>query len=607
MKIYTNSVDSEWYKQRLIGMVFVVIAAFSILIIRLFYLQIIEGEEFRRLSENNCIRLQAIDPPRGLIFDRHHEMLVDNRPSFDLSIIPKDTKNIKETLETLSKCIHVSPEELMAEIKRYKGQLSYKPILLKKDIGRDLLAAVEVHKYSLPGVVVDVRPLRHYIHEQSSAHVLGYMGEASTKEIESNLYQEIRSGDYIGKFGVEKNYENMLRGERGGRQVEVNAIGQTVRVIDTVDAIPGNNVILTLDLQLQKKAEELLKDKVGAVVAMDPSNGEILAMVSSPSFDQNVFVAGISTKDWQALLNNPHKPMVNKVTQGEYPPASTYKIVTAMAGLEEGVIDINSEFFCPGFYRFGDRIFQCWRKGGHGHVSVLKGIAASCDVYFYQVGQKLGVERLAWYAKGCGLGMPTGIDLDRESAGLVPSVAWKKKRYGQPWHSGETLSIAIGQGYNLVTPIQMCVLIAAVANDGIRYKPTILKSVMTAAGNQIASGEPTIMGRLPISKRTLAIVKKGLFDVVNSPSGTAKGVHLENIEICGKTGTAQLVSRKAGEKGIGEGDPRHLQPHAWFVAFAPYKDSKIAIAVIVEHGEHGSSAAGPIARDLIKKYLLNEG
>lgn len=607
MKIYTNSVDSEWYKQRLIGMVFVVMAAFSVLIVRLFYLQVIEGEEFRRLSENNCIRLQAIDPPRGLIFDRNHELLVDNRPSFDLSLIPKDTKNLKETLETLSKCIHTPPEELMAEVKRFKGQLSYKPILLKKDIGRDLLGAVEVHKYTLPGVVVDVRPLRHYIHEKSSSHLLGYIGEANTKEIESKLYPEIRSGDYIGKFGVEKVYENMLRGTRGGRQVEVNAIGQVVRVIDTVEALPGNNIALTIDLKLQQKAEELLQDKIGAIVALDPSNGEVLALANSPSFDQNIFVGGISSKAWQDLLANPHKPMVNKVTQGEYPPASTYKIVTALAGLEEGVININSEFFCPGFYRFGDRTFQCWRKGGHGHVNVLKALAVSCDVFFYQVGQKLGVERLAWYAKGCGLGAPTGIDLDRESGGLIPSVAWKKKRYGQPWHSGETLSIAIGQGYNLTTPLQMAVLIAAIANDGVRYKPIVLKSAIAPDGQPLAVGEPAITGRLPISQRTLSIVKKGLYDVVNSAWGTGKVVRLDTIEICGKTGTAQLVSRKAGERGIGDSDAKHLQPHAWFVAFAPYINPKIAVSVIVEHGSHGSSAAGPIARDLIKKYLLNEG
>jgi len=588
-------------------MVFIVMAAFAILVIRLFYLQVIEGEEFRRLSENNCIRLQSIDAPRGLIFDRHSEMLVDNRPAFDLSIIPKDTSNLNQTLETLSACIQVPPEELMAEIKKYKGDLSYKPILLKKDIGRDLLAAVEVHKYSLPGVFVDIKPLRHYIHKESAAHLLGYMGEASAREIGGLQYPEVRSGDYIGKFGVEKIYENVLRGKRGGRQVEVNATGQVVRVIDTVDAIPGHNVILTLDLPLQRKAEELLKDKVGAVVAMDPTNGEILAMANSPSFDQNIFVDGLTTKEWQDLLSNPHKPMVNKVTQGEYPPASTYKIVTAIAGLEEGVIDENTEFYCPGFYKYGDRIFQCWRKGGHGHVSVVKAISMSCDVFFYQVGQKLGIEKLAWYAKGCGLGLPTGINLDREAEGLVPTISWKRQRFGQPWHSGETLSIAIGQGYNLATPVQMVALIAAVANDGVRFKPTVLKSVITAGGKQVSSGEHKITGRLPVSKEVLDIVKKGLWEAVNTTSGTAWIVHLKTIEVCGKTGTAQLVSRKASDEGIGSDDPRHLQPHAWFVAFAPYEEPKIAISVIVEHGEHGSSAAGPIARELIKQYLLNEG
>ena len=595
--------DLEWYKQRLIGMVFIIMAAFAVLVIRLFYLQVVEGEEFRRLSENNCIRLQSIDAPRGLIFDRHHEMLVDNRPSFDLSIIPKDTKNLEETIDTLARCIHVSPEELMDQVSRYKGHLSYKPVLLKKDIGRDLLAAVEVHKHSLPGVAVDIKPLRHYIYEKTAAHMLGYMGEASVKDINSRKYEGIRSGDYIGKFGVEKIYENTLRGERGGRQVEVNATGQVVRVIDTVNAVPGNNIILTIDLSLQQKAEELLEGSVGAVVAMAPKTGEILAMANSPSFDQNAFVVGLTTKEWQDMLSNPDKPMVNKVTQGEYPPASTYKIVTAIAGLEEKVIDENTEFYCPGHYRYGDRIFKCWRRGGHGHVNVVKAIAVSCDVFFYQVGQKLGIERLAWYAKGCGLGMPTNINLDREAEGLVPTVAWKRKRFGQPWHSGETLSVAIGQGYNLTTPLQMLSLIAAIANDGIRMQPSVLKSVNTAAGKIVSSGESKIIGRLPVSKETLDIVRKGLWDVVNSGFGTARIVRLKNVEICGKTGTAQLVSRKASEDGIGEDDPKHLQPHAWFVAFAPYVDPRIAVSIIVEHGEHGSSTAGPIARELIKLYL----
>ena len=600
---YLKTADTDWYKQRLIRVMLCVSGAFFILLIRLFYLQVIQGQELRRLSENNCLRLQSTDASRGMIFDRNGILLVDNRPAFDLSIILKDAKPVDLTIEKLAKLIEVPVSELMKKIGHNKGISSYKPILLKQDIGRDALAAVEVRKFDLPGIVVDVKPRRHYIKRQSAAHLIGYLSEINSDELKSGKYLECKGGDFIGKFGVEKGFEQFLKGKRGGRQVEVNVMGQVVKVLKTVDALPGQNIYLTIDYILQKKAEALLEDAAGAVVAMDPETGDILVMASSPSFDQNAFVDGMSYKQWESLISNPLRPMENKAVQGEYPPASTFKIVTAIAGLEEGVIDENTTMYCPGYYKYGNRIYRCWRRGGHGSVNIFKALSESCDVFFYQVGQKLGIDRLAFYAKACGLGSATGINLDDEAEGLIPTSAWKKRRTGISWQGGETLSVAIGQGYNLSTPLQMLVLTSALANGGTRYKPLILKSVKTADGDIVIQTKKQVIGMLPASKNTLSIVKKGLREVVNSPKGTGWIAHIKGMDISGKTGTAQVVGR-ANDSHLSEKDiPDHFKAHARFVSYAPSVDPQIAVAVFIEHGGHGSSAAAPIAREIIRTYL----
>jgi penicillin-binding protein 2 len=603
LKKYLNTSDSDWYKQRLTGAIFILIIAFSVLMSRLFFLQIIEGQEFRRLSENNCIRLQNIDPFRGLIFDRNADIMVDNRPSFDLGIVLKDAHPLEDTIGKLAECTNMPQEEIQEKIANNKSMSPYKTIVLKQDIDRNLLAAIEVNKFDLPGIIIDVRIRRHYIRGKSSAHLIGYLGEISPRELESGLYPEYNSGELIGKFGVEKSYEKFLRGKRGGRQVEVNVNGQIVRVLNTVEAQPGNNTYLTIDRLLQEKAEKLLEDRVGAVVAMDPNTGQILALANSPSFDPNEFVSGLSHQQWQEIISNPFRAMENKAIQAEYPPASTYKIVTAIAGLEEGVIDEKTKMVCPGFYHFGDREFRCWKKGGHGTVNVFKAVAESCDVFFYQVGAKLGVDKIAWYAKACGLGRMSGIDLDHEARGLIPTAAWKKQRTGISWQRGETLSVAIGQGYNLTTPLQMLVLTSAVANGGIIYKPQILKRVETANGEILFENEKQIAGKLPVSRKNLEIVRKGLWEVVNSNRGTARTSRLKTEHMSGKTGTAQVVGRKKNESRKESEKARQFKDHAWFVAYAPSENPKIATAIIVEHGEGGSSTAAPIAQQLIETYL----
>jgi penicillin-binding protein 2 len=603
---YIKNIDSEWFRQRLAIVMLTVSLAFAVLVLRLLYLQIVKGQEYRRLSINNSIRLQDIEAPRGFIYDRHGELLVDNRPSFDLYVSLKDARPIEPTLQTVSTYLEVPFEDLLARAEAGQGNGLFNPLALKTDIGRDAMGMIESHRYRLPGIGVQIHRLRHYIKSGLAAHLIGYIGEVSLRELQQESNADLRAGDQIGKYGIEKALDAYLRGERGGRQVEVNANGQVVDVLHTVHARSGHNLYLTIDRRLQVRAEALLSDQAGAVVAVDPQSGAILAMASAPTFDQNNFITGLTRDEWQALVSNPYHPLENKAIQGEYPPGSTYKMLTALAGLQEGVITPQEVIFCPGYYRFGNRTYRCWRRGGHGAVTLEKAIAESCDVYFYQVGERLGIDRLAWYAKAAGLGARTGIQLDHEGQGLVPSAEWKRRRTGIPWQPGETLSVAIGQGFNLVTPLQMAMLTAAVANGGTRYRPMVITRITTPEGKLIMAPQPEVVGRLPVSAANLALVQKGLWSVVQGEHGTARIARIPGIDVSGKTGTAQVVSLEKVENDPEGKEVREYKDHAWFVAYAPSEAPRIAIAVIVEHGEHGSSAAAPVARDLVKAYLMPE-
>jgi penicillin-binding protein 2 len=600
MERFVKSVDHDWYKQRIVGMMLGVLAVFVVLLMRLMYLQVVAGDDYYRLSMNNSIRLQTVDPPRGLVLDRHGTKLAENRPSFDVSFTPKDAGDVGRVLSELAAYLNVPVDELQGKVKHSRGLAAFRPVVLKQDIGRDVLAAVEAHKVDMPGVSIQVRLRRNYLYELNASHLIGYLGEINLDELKSGDYPNLRGGDYIGKFGVERTQESVLRGEPGGRQVEVNANGQIMRVLQTVSPKPGRNVHLTLDRELQQRAEELLEGVAGAAVAVEPASGEILAMASSPSFNQNAFVSGIGTGVWEALISHPFRPLENKAIQGEYPPGSTFKIVTALAGLEEKAIDETTTFDCAGFLPFAGRDYRCWKKEGHGRVDVRRALSESCDVFFYRTGLRLGIDRLAWYAKAFGLGVRSGVTLDQEARGLIPSSAWKKKRFGVAWQEGETLSVSIGQGYVLATPLQMAMLTAAVGNGGIRYRPAVLSRVETMEGDVVFQTAPQEIGRLPISPRNLKIVQQGIWGAVNGERGTARRVHLNDTEIAGKTGTSQVVGRKDSGDDY---TPPHHRPHAWFVCYAPFDAPKIAIAVVVENGEHGSSAAGPIAREMVKTYL----
>lgn len=590
MNSYYQMIKCKGLKQRISLVMMVVCLFFLILISRLFYLQVIEGEEYRKISENNYIRIQSIDAPRGLIFDRKGRIIVDNRPSYDLIITPKDAKPIEKTIENLSLCTGIPIEDIQKKISQPK-RLSFKPILIQEDIDRDMLAIVEANKYQLPGVTINVRSKREYLNG-IAPHLIGYLGEISPDQLKNSQYAGCLPGDYVGKFGIEKTYENILRGKRGGQQVEVTATGQVYKVLKTVHPQPGNNISLTIDFNLQEEAERLLEGRVGAVAAMNPFSGEMLAMASTPSFNPNLFVKKISHRDWRNLISNPFRPLENKVIQAEYPPASTYKVITAMAAIELGLVREKDYVFCPGYYEYNGRTYRCWKKGGHGYMNIFSAISNSCDVFFYHIGQKIGVDRLAAFAKQCGLGAQTGIPLDNESKGLVPSSDWKKRFLGEPWQQGETLSVSIGQSYNLTTPIQMLVLTAAIANGGTLYQPQVL-----SANNYKAKP----IGELPINRRTLDIIRRGLWEVVNSSTGTARAIASDQLKIFGKTGTAQIIGRKSDEPTEIIDDK--YKPHAWFIAYS--EAYPIAVVVLVENGEHGSGTAAPIAKQLIEFYAKN--
>jgi penicillin-binding protein 2 len=606
---YLTSANSDWYKKRLYRFLVCIIAGVSILLLRLYYFQILKGEELRRLAENNYVRLENIPPSRGLIYDCNGELLVDNRPSFNISIILEDAPNPEQVIKRVALLLNISPEPLLKRIQDAKRSRPFKPIILKSDVSRDELAVIKTRKFDLPGIIVTVEPKRHYIMENYAAHLIGYLGEISQKELSGGRYPDNRPGDFIGKFGVEKKCEKYFVGKSGGRQVMVDALGRTTDVLSTVEPMPGKNVFLTIDHKLQKVTEDMLRNKIaGAVLAMNPNNGHILAMASHPSFDQNALVERMSHSEWEAIVNNPLHPLENRAIKGQYPPGSTYKIITSMAALEDGIIAKDTKVVCPGYYTFRNRPFRCWEEGGHGHVNVRQALAQSCDVFFYKVGEKLGVDRLAHYAKGCGLGLSTGIRLDSDATGLVPTMTWKLKRFGMPWQKGETLLIAIGQGFNLVTPVQMVSLISAVANGGTRYRPIIVKEIRDYSGRLIETTAPEILGQLPASEKTLNVIRKGLEDAVNTRSGTGWSVRLPDGIMAGKTGTAQVV--KLEEESSDEEKeeiPFRFRDHAWFIGYGPTKKPQIAVAVLAEHAGHGSTAAGPIAREVIKTYLELHG
>ncbi|MDG1401726.1 MAG: penicillin-binding protein 2 [Candidatus Binatia bacterium] len=571
------------------------------LAVRLFSLQVGDGQNWQDRSDVNRIRWERIAATRGRILDTHGQPLADNRPSFDIVLVPEDTKNLDHTMAQVEDLVGRElrkPEEIRAAARK---RPPFEGIVIERDIDWASIVALETNEHRLPGVRLAVGPMRTYPEGDLASHILGYVGEVSEKDLSNR--QQYRPGDRIGKTGAEQMWESNLRGASGAQQIEVDARGRRLRVLSEAGGQRGESLYLTIDKRLQAFAEQLLDGQEGSIIAIRPKTGEILAMASAPGYDPNQFARGIGNTDWRALLENELRPLNNRAVQGQYPPGSTFKVVTAAAALEEEIITPESKVFCGGSHKLGNRTYRCWKRGGHGEMDLHDALAESCDVYFYQVGHKLGVDRIAAYAARFGLGEQTGIDLASEKRGLVPTRNWKKERYGESWYAGETLSVAIGQGFLLATPLQIANLAATIANGGLRMKPQLIERIESEDGETLFEMEPETRGRLGLQPKTLQQIREALRSVVHARKGTGKAARLDTIEVAGKTGTAQVF--KMGKEQIKTDSlARHLRDHAWFIAFAPVENPEIAIVVLIEHaGGGGGSRAAPLAHDLADFYF----
>jgi len=601
-----NKIDPaelKMLKKRIDIAMAVIIFFAALLLTRLWYLQIYHGDDFAKLSEINRIRIQQIAAPRGNILDRTGQPIITNRPRFNVTWSREDAPNPDAVIKDLAKILHEDISVLLDRIRAATENPRYMPTRLKEDIDWETLVTIENKHLSLPGVRIEVVPSRDYLYGDFASHLVGYLAEISPAELTEKRYAKYQSGDQVGKQGVEKIFEEYLKGEKGRNYLEVDVHGFEQRQMQLQEPFPGNDLHLTLDIELQRAAEEAMGDKAGAVVVMEVNTGNLLVMCSTPPLHLQEFVGGISTTAWNKLLNDPLNPLLDKTIQGQYPPGSTFKIVTALAAISEGVITPDATYFCGGSLNFGNRKYGCWKKGGHGTVDFHRALVESCDVYFYSVGMRLGVDNIAKYANSLGLGKKTGIELEHEKGGMIPSTAWKQQRYKEKWQEGETLSVAIGQGYVLTTPLQLCRMTAAVVNGGTLYRPQMVHSVTAPDGRTLKTFSPISDGKILGSAHSLALIQDALVGVVNSASGTAKVVALPDVLIGGKTGTAQVVRLSQNEGLSGNNIPYKYRDHAWFTSFAPAEKPEIAVTVLVEHGQHGGSAAGPVARAVYKRYF----
>jgi penicillin-binding protein 2 len=578
------------------------VGIFGLVILRLFSLQVLEGGRYRELSEENRIRVEILTAPRGEIRDRHGRLLVDSVPSFTVTLDPYDkayqgaSARLDSTLATLGGILSADVQELRARVQREK-RLSFLPIRLKRNVDRTSVAYISEHRAQLPGVEVESEPLRRYAYGPLGSHLLGYVGEISEKELEGRPGTGYLSGDLIGKMGIERQYEPLLRGENGKRFVEVNALGRKAELLgDKHPILPrrGGDLTLTIDLDLQRAAENAFQPNArGAVVALDPRTGEVLALASKPNYDPNEFSNGISQERWADLSEGGNYPLFNRAIQAAYPPGSTLKPFVSLAGLTVGAINAGTVFqqTCTGEYRFGRRVFGCWRKEGHGLLSLRDAVAQSCDVYFYQLGLRIGLDRLAEFMERIGVSDRTQIDLPQERRCLFPDASWYDRHFGAGrWSRGLVLNLAIGQGEVNLTPVKLAQLTCLVANGGILCRPHLVKNVALGGGPLAgpAAGADSLGRDLGLSPRALALVRDAMVAAVEDPHGTGGAARVDSVVVGGKTGTAQ--------------NP-HGQDHALFICFAPAQAPRIVIAVLVENAGHGGTEAAPIAQRVLQAFF----
>ena len=574
----------------------------STLVGRMYYLQVLESERYATLADENRINIRLLSPPRGRIVDRFGIPVAVNQQNHRVILVPEAASSIEATLGALGAIIDVGEGERRRILREARRRRGFIPITVRENLSWEEVARIEVNAPDLPGVMIDVGQSRHYLHGESVASVLGYVSAVSEEEIDGDPLLQL-PGFRVGKAGIEKIYDRALRGTGGSSQVEVNAVGRVIKEIERQEGQPGTEVTLTLDLELQELASRLLADESAAAVVIDVHTGDILAMVSTPAFDPNAFNRGLDAGQWKALISNPRAPLVNKAVAGQYAPGSTFKMVVALAALEKGAITPASRIFCSGSLEVGKAEFHCWTKDGHGEVDLNKGITQSCDVYFYEIARRTGIDRIAAMARRLGLGQALGVDLPGEMAGLIPTRAWKQATIGEPWHLGETLIAGIGQGAILVTPLQLAIMTARVVNGGLAVTPHVTRDIVNRKGT--LPRDRSGFESLGVSPRHLALVRRGTDGVVNNPMGTARRARIAEpgFEMGGKTGTVQVrrITKAEREQGVRKNEalPWKDRDHALFVGYAPVHAPRYAVAVVVEHGGSGSKMAAPIASDLL--------
>ena len=584
-------------RRRVITMAGVVTAAMLMIVCQLWYLQVLEGGRFQEASDKNRIRVRPIAAPRGILFDRNGLPLVDNRPAFTLSLIPRelerDPVQRDASLGRLASLLQIPFADLQEAVTKVSPD-SILPVRVRRGLSMDDVARVEEWKLELPGVIVEVEPQRAYPNSRFAAHLLGYVREANDDQLKQGRY---RRGDMVGQSGLERLLDEFLRGKDGGERIEVDAMGRQMRMIQATEPHPGAQVVTTIDRRVQEAAEKSMEGHAGAIVVMDPRNGDVLAMVSTPAFEIDRFTGTIDRNAWLRVIQDPEHPLLNRTIQSQYAPGSVFKIVVAAAGLQEGTITPADRTNCAGDFHLGEWTFKDWKSGGHGSVDLLGAIRESCNIYFYEKGLKIGGPAIAKYATAFGLGGPTQIDLPGEKLGLIPQPKLRRDKRVGGWHAGETVNMSIGQGAVLVTPMQVARFMSAVANGGVLWKPRLVQRIERADKGVVWSDGGSVTGHVELSPMVWAFLRQSLWAVVNSEGGTGGGARIAGLDVAGKTGTAQMIAKSRSDKG---------QDHAWFASFAPANEPEAVVIVIVERGGKGGQVAAPIARKVLNAIFMEK-
>ena len=589
---------------RLTVLQYLIALVFSVLAVSFWVLQVVEHAKFEEMAENNHQRTLTLRAPRGVVFDRNGRVLVENRHSYSISIVREHTRDLDRTMRLLSSVVRIEEARVREIVDRHRDEPSYRPITIVQNATLAQVAAVTARRldFELPEVVVEQVPTRRYPSDALAAHLFGYVGEVSEAQVASG--DGLKSSDIVGQRGIEQVYNSLLMGEDGARRVVVNSVGREVRTIEEIEPTEGKRLQLTIDVDVQRAVEDSFRafGYRGAAVILDPANGEVLAFSSLPAYDPNAFAAGIDRASWTALNADEFRPLTDRAIQGRYSPGSTFKMAVATAALEEQVIPLDFKVHCSGRATFYGRAYRCWKPGGHGTVDLRDAIERSCNVYFYTVGNMVGVDRISRWATQLGLGVKSNIDLPDEVAGIVPSTEWKRQRTGEKWYLGETISVAIGQGQVSVTPASMAVMMATLANGGTRVTPHLLKAVDDGHGWKSVTPPPP-QSSVTLNPDNLQAIRDGLWLVVNG-AGTGGRARISGYDVSGKTGTAQVISTEGARAAAGRTE-RDLRDHGWFVFFAPRDNPRIAGAIFVEHAEHGSNAA-PIAKQAMETFFAKE-